>query len=399
MNKAAIYGLGILLFFAAFVISVLSTKPVVSDSSDAPATPTEFGEAGKTDRRIPQREVLQSNAKSFYKAFSNMLSQQIGEEYPLEEPQIRDRENRIRVARFGLRNPDEALKYIREVVPKADRKLYLDSLLADLGYSQGQEAIAWAEGKRLSPPYFEQIYEGWAMADHVSAAKHLEENYRRGLDVDDIYEALALNCANKAGLVGLEQWVGEMENPVTQKKMAKELLNLMYEQDGDRTLEWISYNLEKSYTVDGVLEVVRSEASANPEGTVNWIRELESTNMKTSLLITAVKEWSREDPAAPANFLFSLPETREFDPVFASYSRDISRSDPATSLIWASFITNESMRDRVMYEVALEGAKRNRRLVNATLNSEWVPEEVRTRVLRDLPPPPTTPGRIGERQR
>ena len=399
MNKAAIYGLGMLLFFAAFLISVLSTNPHVSDFSEVATTPKEFGETAKTERRIPQRQAVESGAKSFYSAFSNMLSQQIGEEYSLEVPQISDRENRIRVARFGLRNPDEALKYIREVVPKADRKIYLDSLLADLGYGKGQEAIAWAEGKRLPASYFEQIYEGWAMADHVAAAKHLEQNYRRGLDVDDIYKALALNCANKDGLIGLEQWVGEMENPVTQKKMAKELLNIMYEQDGDRTLEWISYNLEKNYTVDGVIDVVRWEASANPEGTVNWIRELESNDMENSLLIAAVKEWSKENPAAPTNFLFSLPETREYDPVFASYSRDISRSDPANSLIWASFITNESMRERVMYEVALEGAKRNRRLVNATLNSEWVPEEVRTRVLRDLPPPQTTPGRIGEKQR
>ena len=385
MNKAAIYGLGALLFFAAFLISVLSTKPVVSYSYDVSVKPVEDAETVKTKRRIPQGRVVQNKAKSFYNAFSVMLSQRIGDGNSLEESFFSEREDRLRAAKFGIRNPDEALKYIREVVPKVDRKIYLDSLLADLGYAKGEEAIAWAEGKRLSPTYFEQIYEGWAMADHVSAAMHLENNYRRGLDVDDIYETLALNCANKDGLVGLEQWVGAMENPVTQKKMGKELLNLMYEQDGDRALEWISDNLEKSYSVDGVLEVVRSEARADPEGTGNWVKELEPNEMKASLLTTVVRVWSKENPAAPVDFLFSLPETQEYDPVIASYSREISRADPATSMIWASFITNESMRERVLYEVALEGAKGNRRLVNTTLNSEWVPEEVRTRVLRDLP--------------
>ncbi len=389
MNKAVIYGLGILLFLAAFLISVVSTKPHVSDASNVPTTPTELGKTDKTDRRIPQRKVVQNKAKSFHSAFSEMLSRRLGEGYSSEEP--------LFVAKFGISDPDEALKYIRETVAKADRKKYLDSFLADLGYAKGEEAIAWAEGKRLSPSYFEQIYKGWAMADHVSAAKHLEQNYRRGLDVDDVYEALAINCVNKAGLVGLDQWVGEMENPVTQKKMAKEMLNMMYEQDGDRTLEWISGNLDRSYTVDGVMDVVRSEARVDPEGTGNWVKGLEPNEMKTSLLTTVVRVWSNENPAAPADFLFSLPETQEYDPVFASYSREISRADPATSMIWASFITNESMRERVMYEVALEGAKADRRLVDSTLNSEWVSDEVRTRILRDLPS--SIPGRTGTRQR
>ena len=391
MNKAVIYGLGILLFLAAFLISVVSTKPHVSD------VPAEIGETAKAEGRIPQRRVVQNKAKSFHSAFSNMLSRRLGEGYSSEEPNLNDHENRLRIARLGISDPDEALKYIRETVPRADRKKYLDSFLADLGFAKGQEAIAWAEGKGLSPAYFEQIYEGWAMADHVSAAKHLEQNYRRGLDVDDIYEALAINCANKAGLDGLDQWVGDMENPVTRKKMAKEMLNMMYEQDGDRTLEWISENLEKSYAVDGVMDVVRSEARADPEGTGNWVRGLESNDMKASLLTTVVRVWSKDNPAAPVDFLFSLPETREYDPVIASYSREISKADPATSMIWASFITNESMRERVMYEVALEGAKADRRLVDSTLNSEWVPEEVRTRVLRDLPS--SSPGRTERRQR
>lgn len=383
--------MGILLFFAVFMVSVLSTKPYVSDSSGVVPAPTAFNEAGKTEHATPQKRAVQNEAKSFYSSFSNMLSQRLGEGNSLEEPHLRDREDHVRVAKFGIRNPDEALKYIRETVPIAARKRYLDSLLADLGYAKGEEAIAWAEGNRLSASYFEQIYKGWAMADHVSAARHLEQNHRRGLDVDDVYEALAINCANKDGLVGLEQWVGEMENSITQKNMAKELLNLMYEQNGDRTLDWISNNLEKTYAVDGVMDVVRSEARADPEGTGNWVMGLEENDMKSSLLTTVVRVWSKDNPAAPVDFLFSLPETREYDPVIASYSREISRADPATSMIWASFITNESMRERVLYEVALEGAKADRRLVDTTLNSEWVPEEVRTRVLRDLPS--SNPGR------
>ncbi|HKK18004.1 MAG TPA: hypothetical protein VJ952_04910, partial [Opitutales bacterium] len=65
-----------------------------------------------------------------------------------------------------------------------------------------------------------------------------------------------------------------------------------------------------------------------------------------------IRQWTRYDMAASAEWLNSQPSSPELDRAVMSYTYRAAQEDPESAMTWAESISNDRMRGRMMQHVA-----------------------------------------------
>jgi hypothetical protein len=96
-------------------------------------------------------------------------------------------------------------------------------------------------------------------------------------------------------------------------------------------------------------------------------------------------EWTKKDPEAASEWIYDLEAGKEKDHAIQGMVQELKGKEPDSSTIWASTITDEGMRNRLVTESAKVWLRRDRDAATEWINnSETLSEELKNKL---LPPP------------
>jgi hypothetical protein len=131
------------------------------------------------------------------------------------------------------------------------------------------------------------------------------------------------------------------------KKAAADFLSIQNTDNNScviKNADWISYNLVKSQGHEA--------ASA-------WALQIPNPVISNRMLHDVVVEWARQDSAAAAGWINTLPSGGARDTSAAALVDRIKDDDPASAWEWARNITTESLRQQSLTKVLEQWNKRD----------------------------------------
>ena len=92
---------------------------------------------------------------------------------------------------------------------------------------------------------------------------------------------------------------------------------------------------------------------SDPAAAAAWLDNSDFEENTLSQASSAIiREWTRYDMAASAEWLNTQPASPALDRAVISYTYQAAQEDPANAITWAESIENDSMRNRMMQHVA-----------------------------------------------
>jgi len=151
----------------------------------------------------------------------------------------------------------------------------------------------------------------------------------------------------------------------------------------DETLKFAG-QLEPKAGGEVWFSALNEKARDNPQAALEYLPNVPEDRRHFSYNEIA-NEWTKKDPQAASEWIYDLEAGKEKDHAIQGMVQELRGKEPDSSTIWASTITDDGMRDRLVTESAKVWLRRDRDAATEWITgSETLSEEIKNKL---LPPP------------
>lgn len=212
--------------------------------------------------------------------------------------------------------------------------------LQALGSVENPQLKAFMEGRMVA---------GWVHGEHKESAERFIASLPEGPRRFAFVAMLAWE-RSKHGADALMRWAeGVSEDDPTYKaavflKSTSTLAGI----DPPLAAKWVADHRGRAYA-DGVMRiVVRSWATSDPPGALEWLAHLPAGEDRNAMVSNAFGLWLGRAPLEAERWLGASTPAAEFDPALRVMVRHRQLDSPALALTWALSISDAPLRRRLV---------------------------------------------------
>jgi hypothetical protein len=154
------------------------------------------------------------------------------------------------------------------------------------------------------------------------------------------------------GLQDAQTTIALMEEGPTKNSLQRELVNEWAAFDPESAAAYVK-SLGDDAPTSLKTTLIAEWAENDPAAAAAWLSALPKDDPAfAQATATITREWTRYDLTASSEWLNSLPASPELDRAIATYTFRATQEDPATAMSWAESINNDTMRNKMMQQVA-----------------------------------------------
>ncbi len=249
--------------------------------------------------------------------------------------------------------------------PDADPRDAISRALAEAGDNDGsRSSVLWRAGRLL------------AERDPKEAIKFAEEQQPK--ERSQVYQQ-AMNSWLEKDKPEAMKWLKSQPEEVQAdavRGMRGEVSGMEYDEIVKLTGEVSTKASQEVWTM-----AVDSKASKDPGEALQYLPHVSDTQRPNSYNEIA-QEWTKKDPTAASEWIDGLAVGKEKDHAIQGMVRELRSKEPDSSTIWASTISDEGMRDRLVTENAKTWLKRDEATATEWINAtDSISDDVRTKLL------------------
>jgi hypothetical protein len=130
-----------------------------------------------------------------------------------------------------------------------------------------------------------------------------------------------------------------------------------------------------------ILGVVQRWAQTAPEAAAAWASELPPGDLRVSAVRSLVETWSGQDALHCGEWVNRLPAGAERDAAVAAGATQLALSFPPVAMRWAESISDGTMRERTLIEIARTWVGRDADAAEPWIQNAAIPAAVKGRLL------------------
>lgn len=246
-------------------------------------------------------------------------------------------------------------------------------------------ALAWAEVELADEPLRTQsrqliaIYRGYAdnnpKAAFAAALAMPTENRGQERIQNYALEEIIEQQIENGGLIDAKLQIELMEESSAKDSLLSELVDEWASFDPTGAAAYVD-SLSAEVAASLAPRLAGEWAENDPEGAAAWLSAQELDENNLSRASTAIiREWTRYDLAASAEWLNSQPSSPALDRAVMSYTYRAAQEDPAGAMTWAESIDNNWMRTRMMQHVAANWKEEDQESFQSFIDSSEFDED------------------------
>lgn len=249
--------------------------------------------------------------------------------------------------------------------PSIDPREAAARALAEAGDDEGQRSsINWRVGRML------------ADRDPMEAIRYAEEQPEK--ERGQTYEAALSSWLQKDEKEAMKWLKEQPENVQTDavKGMRGQLKDMSYDEVAKLTTEVTPAAANNLWKIS-----LDQTANKDPEAALQYLPNISESDRPNSYREIA-QSWTKKDPEAASSWIDPLPPGKEKDQAISGMVGELKSKEPDSSTIWASTISDENLRERLVNENAKIWLRRDRAAAEEWIqSSETLTDEQRAKLL------------------
>lgn len=281
--------------------------------------------------------------------------------------------------------PHDALAIAEEIGSLRETERARIAILEVWAKNDPVAALAWAKVELANAPLRSQsgqllaIYRGYAATNPQAAfadalAMSTANNGEQRIQSSAL-EAIIERQIENGGLLEAKLQVESLEEGGMKNRLLSELVDEWASFDPTGAAAYVD-SLSAEVAASLAPRLAGEWAENDPEGAAAWLSAQELDENSLSRASTAIiREWTRYDLAASAEWLNSQPSSPALDRAVMSYTYRAAQEDPASAMTWAESIDNNWMRTRMMQHVAANWKEEDQESFQSFIDSSEFDED------------------------
>ncbi len=283
------------------------------------------------------------------------------------------------LAAIGRSDPDRALALAAELAKNREERAIYSSLFAQLVADDPASAVARlaaVPAGEARDNALRAVADGWAHSDLPAAlawAQKLDSSDRTPAMESVLQTMLASDPLHAIDLA---------QQTLTGAAFDRTLvaaLQSLTRTDPKAAAALISKLVPGPVQTQAALSVARALATENPAGAAAWMQTLQAGELRGKVLNTILDAWARQDPVAAGQYVGQMTAGPEQQAAAARVAALLA-SNPTQAIAWAQSLGNEPAREAAVVNLASAWAQRD-----PAAAAQWAgslsPVEVRTEAL------------------
>lgn len=147
--------------------------------------------------------------------------------------------------------------------------------------------------------------------------------------------------------------------------------------------QWALSITDKSQRSTAINSLVCNWAKDCPSAAADWVTSNVTLEGRSKQLANVAQAWAREDPIEAGDWLLTLfPPSKDTDPAVDIFARSVLQVDPAYASEWASAVTDQRTRWRLMEQVARTWKNSNPEAARVYVKQTDLPPKIKSRLLK-----------------
>jgi len=291
----------------------------------------------------------------------------------------------ISVPRLREGGVDEALKAWAAQDPKAALQWMKDNPAAASAGANQQRFAAAIAGYAATDP-----------AGALAAVNSLSDSSADSQTKSAAIKALATSLTDRGQFSQAAALFSSMPAGQTRDDANAQLAQSWAESSPQDAAAWIG-NLTDPLQRNTIgAQVAKAWAANDPAAAATWAAQLDAQNAgdpnnpqagpNGQLLASAIQSWTNYDLDAAGQFLNQLPSSPTKDNSVAIFALSSSQEDPGSAMQWVGTITDDNLRQRATFGVALQWMQQDQAGFNQFLATSTTLSDQQKQLLQNLPP-------------
>ncbi len=195
------------------------------------------------------------------------------------------------------------------------------------------ENAARSFGYFFNEDQFDEFWERSQKLENAAARNQLQESLLENLLSIDVEKAMAMH--------------GQMPAGSAYQEVAGDIAAVLMKKDPAAALEWVE-TLPYGAAYEQALRQIGSEIMAAPQETLAWLEKLPVTEGRASAMNSALQQFSRNDPAAAADFVRKNQGDEQVTRTLHQITHNWSERDPRAAAQFALSLENDTNRQNAV---------------------------------------------------
>jgi hypothetical protein len=182
---------------------------------------------------------------------------------------------------------------------------------------------------------------------------------------------------------GLASWCGKIGHPSQRGNAIAAVAGAWFAEDLEAAAAWINGMPPSEETDMAMNRLAHVLAGESPGHAMAWALAVRDPSLRKSAVATAVREWTKRDPAEASALLDDLPDDRTRDEALRVFCGELSRNEPALAMEWAETIEDMAQRQTTMITVASSWIRRDAAAARRWLEQSSLPPWAKETVLKE----------------
>lgn len=328
-------------------------RPVMTQAPEADAWVEESRESYEENPTERVRSVLGEmdplrRMQSFSRLLVNLgpgdLEEMVGafREMPFE----RRREFNLLLYRWAQVDGEAAATYLESMGGEGGwgRGWNIGSVMSGWSTQDPEAAIAWARASsdNVDGPHMIGVIYGISQTDLDRAtllALEMPFGRNRGRAVNAL-----LDAALQTGTDDAIEWIQDLPDGDlkygTMGRLANRVEEVSFRDFADAIM-----SLPEAELAGAVEPFLRHWTRDDPAAAADWAEQLPTVEMQTDAMADVIRGWARRDATAAGGWLSQFQPSLDMDKVILAYIDRIDRRDPTSAAQWATTLTDPELRD------------------------------------------------------
>jgi hypothetical protein len=105
--------------------------------------------------------------------------------------------------------------------------------------------------------------------------------------------------------------------------------------------------------------IADSWSERDPSAAVKWLGQIEDPAIRSDSLAVATRNWASDDPEAAGEWIRSIEPSPEMDRPVTSYVKTIFNKNPQEAMIYASRVSDDKRRNKLLEGLVQHWMKRD----------------------------------------
>jgi hypothetical protein len=293
----------------------------------------------------------------------------------------------ITVPRLREGGVDEALKAWAAKDPKAALQWMKDNPAAASAGANQQRFAAAIAGYAATDP-----------AGALAAVNSLSDSAADSQTKSAAIKALATSLTDRGQFSQAAALFSSMPAGQTRDDANAQLAQSWAESSPQDAAAWIGNLTDPQQRNTVGAQVAKAWAANDPAAAATWAAQMDVQNAAGAdpnnpsagpngqLLASAIQSWTNYDLDAAGQFLNQLPSSPTKDSSVAIFALSSTQEDPGSAMQWVDTITDDNLRQRATFGVALQWMQQDQAGFNQYVSTSTTLSDQQKQMLSNLPP-------------